>query len=227
MPEVLREKTLSDVTYKNEFEALKVLEQLIDKIIKEDFKNDPRLRDYVKKRVEGAEEVLRRVSKDYLTDRELRSTVPSSKVVEKGAPKEVKVRTLDGRETKTVVGATDEDLFYHVYVSRFRFKCTCKDAVMLSSAADRRLKDALQAIGVDRIPTSGMFFYRYIICKHTLAKIAKAMANPSEGVGVVAIDKEFVDSLKLALFGAYLRSADKIDPEVVKNAYKLLIKRLR
>jgi len=227
MPKVLREKTLSDVTYKNEFEALKVLDQLIDRIIKDDFKNDPHLRDYVKKRVEGAEEVLRRVSKDYLTDRELRSSVPSSKVVEKGVPREVKVKTLDGREAKAVVGATDDELFYHVYVSRFRFKCTCKDAVMLSSIADRRLKDALQAIGVDRIPTSGMVFYRYVICKHALAKIAKAMANPSEGVGIIAVDKEFVDSLKLALFAAYLRSADKIDPEVVKNVYKVLVKRLR
>jgi len=224
MPKILEGKKLSDVTYENEFEALYVLEQLIDRIIKEDFKNDPRLRDYVKTRIEGAREVLRRVSRDYLTDKELRSVVPSSRTVEEGPPREVKMKTLEGGETTVQIGA---DEFYHVMVSRYRFKCGCKDAVMLSSIADRRLKDALRTIGVERIPSSGDIFYRYVLCKHTLAKIAKAMANPSEGIGIINVDKEFVDTLRLALFAAYLRVADKFDPDVVRNMYEVLRKRLR
>jgi len=223
---VLDGKKLSDVTYKNEFEALYVLEQLIDKIIKEDFKNDPHLRDYVRKRIEGAWEVLRRVSKDYFTDRELKSVVPSSKAVEKGLPREIKVKTLKGEEIIMSIGA-DEDEFYHVSISRYRFKCGCQDAVILSSIADKRLKEALQTIGVERISSSGDIFYKYVLCKHTLAKIAKAMVNPEEGVGILNIDKEFVDTLKLSLFAAYLRSTDRIDPDIVRNIYKLLEKRLR
>jgi len=226
VPKVLEGKKLSDVVYKNEFEALYVLEQLIDKIIKEDFKNDSHLRDYVKKRIDGAWEVLRRISKDYFTDRELRSVVPSSEAIEKGPPREIKIKTLKGKEITVTIGA-DEDEFYHVSISRYRFKCGCQDALILSSTADKRLKEALQTIGVESIPSSGTIFYKYVLCKHTLAKIAKAMTNPTEGIGIINIDKEFIDTLRLALFAAYLRSTDSIDPDIVRNIYEVLRKRLR
>jgi len=228
MSRTLRKKSSQDVMYGDEFEALNMLSQLIEKIIAEDFKNDINLREYSRKRLEGAREVLGRAgSKDYFTDVELRSLVPSGTVARRWLPNGVKVKPLTSEEAKATDGKHDEDLFYVVSVSRFRFKCGCQDALMLSSVADRRLKEALKMIGINRIPSSGMVFYKYVLCKHTLAKIAKAMTGEGDEAGVISIDKDFINTLKLALFGAYLRATDKIDPDIVKNIYwKTLLRRL-
>lgn len=215
-------KSVDDVTYRNEFEALLVLEQLVDKIILEDFKGDQKLKEYMRKRFKGAKEVLRRRASDYYTESELRSVVPSSKALEEGMPKEIKVRGLDLEEKVVKVGADEDEAFHHVMVSRSRFKCTCQDAIMLASTADKRLKTALQAIGVDRIDFATPVFYRYVLCKHTLAKIAKSMVHPSEGIGILNIDKELMNTLRLGLFAVYMRVSSSYDPEVVKKMYDIL-----
>lgn len=220
-------KTVDDVTYKNEFEALLVIEQLVDKIITEDFKNNQELREYVRKRILSAREVLkRRGSEDYYTESELRSSVPSSKALKEGLPREVRIRGLDMKEKTVKVGADEDEAFYHVKVSRYRFKCTCQDALMLASIADAKLKPALESIGVKRVDFSPPVFYKYIICKHTLARIAKAMVHPAEGIGVLNIDREFVNTLKLGLFAAYLRVAEEHDPDIVRSMYSILRQRL-
>lgn len=225
MKKVLSRKTVNDVTYKNEYEALNVLSELLFKIIETDFKNEPALREYILKRVAGAREVLRRVSEDYITEKELRSVVLSSKAEKGGVVREITMKTLDGRRVVVKIGVPDEEAWYSVKVSRYRFKCTCQDAVLLTSIADRRLKAALLSIGVERFPTAEPVFPRYVLCKHTIAKIAKAMAAGE--FGVINVDKEFVDTLKLGLFAVYLREVEKTDPEVVRKMYSILEPRLR
>jgi hypothetical protein len=222
----LRPKTISDVTFKNEYEALAVLDQLIGKIIDEDFKGNADVKMYVKRRIEGAREVLRRGARDFFTSQELRSEVPSAEAMKKGLPKEVRVRTLDGEEKVVRVGASYEEAFYAVRVSRYRFKCNCQDAIMLSSAADRRFKSALLRNGIKKFPTAEPIFYKYVLCKHTLAKIAEAMANPSEGVGIFNVDKAFVDTLKIALYAVYLRTSSDVDPEITEKIVRIIRRRI-
>ena len=221
----VKRKTIDDVLFRNEYEALKVLEDFVEKLVREDFGNDLNVRTYVRRRFEGAREVLRRASKDYVALSELRSMVMTGEATEKGILRQVKMKTLDGREVIVERGVPDEEAWYHVRVSRYRLKCTCKDAVMLSSLADRNLKNALRRARVKRFPTAEPVFYRYVLCKHTLAKIAKAMSAGE--AGVLNVDREFADTLRIALFAVYLKVVENPDPEVVRRAYRILRRRLR
>lgn len=223
----LKPKTLNDVTYRNEFEALSVLEKLITKLIEEEFSNNPKLKQYVKKRFEGAREVLRRTSRDYFKPYELKSVVVSSKAVKRGEPKYVKLRTLEGKEILVKVGAPDEEAYHDVSVARYRLKCTCQDALLLTSAADKKLKQALLNAGITSFPTAELVFYKYVICKHTLAKLAQAMAKPESELGVINVDEEIADTLRIGLFAIYLRLVSKAEPKITRRIYKILRRRIK
>lgn len=213
-------KRLRDVTYSNEFEALVVLEELVNRIVDEEFNGNPEMKQYLIKRFEGAREVLRREAEDYFTSHELRSSVPSSKSLRRKGSKYAKMKTLEGEEIIVRLGEEDWDDFYSVKVSRHRLKCTCPDAVMLSSVADKRFNMWLKRVKLKR-ESPEPIFYRYVICKHTLAKLAKAMTG-SSGISFVNIDRELVETIKIGLYAVYLRVAKEVDPSMIRKIYTIL-----
>lgn len=196
--------------FRSEHEALEAVIRALISMVRSEFKSSPRLESFVQKRASGAREVLKRKRTTTLVADEVRERVLSSKGVEMGEPRVVKVRTLDGRTVEVRSGAPEEEAFHVTHVSRFRMKCTCWDAVRTASVADRRLERILRERGLvarSSIPP----FSRYVLCKHTLASLAKGLYE-----GVLDLDDvHLASTLRLALFAAYLKEEENPDAEVV------------
>jgi len=151
---------------------------------------------FAMRRFEEAARVFTREAVDYIVpDREYRSRVKPA--------------------------STDEVDFYSVHVSPERLKCTCKDSVMTSTAADRALEDYAREEG-RYLPDPNPRFPRYSFCKHVLAKAASAAAS-----GAIDLDDPvFRRTLFLAASAAYIRAlreaGKRPDPRAMAKVYKIL-----
>lgn len=213
-------RSLDHGTHGSIYDALHVLEQLINEIIARDFKGDMKLKTYVKKRFDSARDVLKRRSRDHSSQHELHSMIPSARAL-RNPPRHIKVKTLDGGETSIHVGVPDDEAFYSVRVSRYRLKCTCQDALMQASTANSRFKYALLRARIPGFPTAEPFFYKYVLCKHVLAKLAEAL-----GTGTISIDEELLSTLRIALYTVYLRTVEKPDPDITRRIYPVIKRRI-
>ncbi|MEM3964450.1 MAG: hypothetical protein QW584_01840 [Thermofilaceae archaeon] len=199
--------------FRSELEALNQVKATLLAMVKEEFGNNQRLVDFVVKRVSGAREVIGRRRRTHLFDGEVRELLPSSKAVERGLPRRVKVKTFDGEEVYVALGVPEEEAYHVTSVSRYRMKCTCWDSIRTSSAADRRLADVVELLDADRAPPQATAFSKYIICKHTVASLARAVY-----VGQLELnDEELLNTLRLALLGAYLRVEEEPSGELVSR----------
>ncbi|MEM4854978.1 MAG: hypothetical protein QXE75_06135, partial [Sulfolobales archaeon] len=161
--------------FRSELEALSQVKATLLTMVKEEFDNNQKLIDFIVKRVSGAREVISRRRQTHLFDGEVRELFPSSKAVEKGLPRRVKVKTLNGEEMYITLGVPEEEAYHMTSVSRYRMKCTCWDSIYTSSVADGKLANVIKLLDVDRVPMQSTMFSKYIICKHTVASLTRAI----------------------------------------------------
>ncbi len=168
------------------------LYELIDRFFP---REAPRLREYVRRRVEGAREVLVHAGERMLSFRRLAPnafivTLVSSRAA--GRPLRIApryYRTLTGGVERVEREPIDE-LVYHVEIGPYALKCTCPDAVFTAAKADRLLMEA-------GFPPQA---YKYVLCKHVLAGLAALWA-----AGLIDPTKPPLDEALLrALVTAYL-----------------------
>ena len=161
--------------------------------------------DFLKVRFQGASEIIRRSSARVLSTIVKGSGVTiifaSSKVLEEGPERLIKVRNLNGTVVELPLGVTAEEAYHITQVGCYGLKCTCTDALMTASKADRLFLEGLKRYGVKRVDVPTPVFTRFVICKHTLAAAAYALT-----LGVIPYDsKVFRETLKLGVLAAALR----------------------
>lgn len=200
-------------SFRSELEALNQVKTTLLAVVKEEFDNNQRLVDFIAKRVSGAREVIGRRRRTHLIDGEVRELLPSSKAVERGLPRRVKVKTFNGEEVYVAFGVPEEEAYHTTSVSRYRMKCTCWDSIRTSSTADRKLARMIELLEVGGAPPQATAFSKYIICKHTVASLAKAIYVGQLELG----DEELLNTLRLALLGAYLRVEEEPSGELVSR----------
>jgi hypothetical protein len=192
------------------------LKQVLLELNKELFDGNYEVREYLNSRVNGARDVLMSKVVDFrVTPHEVRVIFTSSEAARKGAPRTIVTGTLEGRPAKVKVGA--EVPFHYASISRYRIKCTCDDSFYLALTAGK----VLESLDRRFRGKGAEILARYTLCKHSLAGVAMALAN-----GTVSLsDKEFKDTLKIAMLAIYLRAAKKPDPEKVRNLASLITSR--
>lgn len=166
---------------------------------------DRSVADFLKVRFQGASEIIRRSSARVLSTIVKGSGVTiifaSSRVLEEGPERIVKVRSLDGRVVELPLGVSAEEAYHITQVGCYGLKCTCTDALMTASKADRLFLEGLRRYDVKRVDVPTPIFTKYVICKHTLATAAYALT-----LGVIPYDsKVFREVLKLGVLAAALR----------------------
>ena len=180
-----------------------------------------RLWDEVSKRLEKAYSILvfeKRYEYTRETETGTTSIIKSTMALRKGVEKPVDMKSLDGEIVTVVEGVPLEKAFHKVEISRVRMKCTCEDAVFTSSIADSRLeKIARRLIGYVPQPQ----LYRYVLCKHTLAELMRAVMHGRLDLN----DKAVRETLFLSLYSLALRYASRIPARTHKKAIELLRRR--
>jgi len=159
----------------------------------------------------------------YVTDRELRSMIVSQTALPRLyrlLPRRVRFASLEGSDALVFLGKPPEQIYRFVRISPSRFKCTCEDAIMMTSIAERRLNKILESLGVKaHVPAGSLSDYS--LCKHTLSEIARA-----KRAGVLDFEeKEFRNTLTVALLVLALKYLD--EQEVKKKMLELVLRAVR
>lgn len=217
MIEEVREAAYSQ-SFRNVYDALAKISSTLLTLIKDNFNSNHKLIDFLFKRIDKAKEIIDRAGRTYFTADEVREVIPSSKTIELGMPRKLRVKTLDGEETTLRLGVPEENAYHITRVSRFRLKCTCWDSIRTSSTADRKLSSLIAASETVVAPASNLIFSKYVLCKHTIASLARALYFGELNLD----DRELLTTLKLALFGAYLRVEESPNPEIVHEFLNII-----
>ncbi len=153
------------------------------------------------------------------------AVMTSSKLLERGPQRILKVETFEGDVVEIPIGTPPEEGFHITQVGLYGMKCTCEDAVMTAARADREFLEGLREAGVEQVSPLLTYpiFSRFAICKHTLALIAYLMAG-----GVLSLrSRTLRDTLKIALVGAALKAGGKelVGKEGILTTYYLILRR--
>ncbi len=168
-----------------EYRALRRIERLLVRLVVEEYDADPGLLDYVRRRVNGAGEILRRglvASIRRLGEHSWMASFISSRARGPLGPRRILLRSLDGRLVEVEEAQLPDDAIHYAEASPYVVKCTCMDSIVTASAASRR---GLQA--------------RSTLCKHVIALLAIITSDAGEDIGV------YVRPLREALAAAYAR----------------------
>gem|GEM_PF-4264780 len=177
-----------------------------------------KIEDYLSQRFLGAKEIIIRsdirFSSLVLKGNSAVALMASTKLLEKGPERIIRLKTYQGEEIELSVGTPPEESFHITQVGPYGFKCTCEDAIMLASKADREFVEGLKRAGILNLSPVISFplFSRYILCKHTIALLALLLASKK----ITFRNKEFKKSLKLSLFGIALRVSETGEIEASK-----------
>ncbi len=186
------------------------------------------LLEFLRVRVGGAAEIIARsdekIGSIIIKGSGATAIIASTKFLEKRPVRLVKVITPDGEELRVPVGSAVDEEFHITQVGPYGMKCTCEDAVMTASRADREFIRALREAGIHEIPPTLVFplFSRFVICKHTLAILSYLVA-----ARVLSLkDLNVRRTLKLALVGALLKSAgsDEVGEGLLLEVVRELLK---
>ena len=122
----------------------------------------------------------------------------STEALEKGIEHHIVLYSLTGERVVVERGTPIERAFHKVEVSPARLKCTCNDALMTSSIADKQFRMIARKF---KGYTPRQVFYRYTLCKHTLAEVLRGLVEGR----LEFSDRVLRDTLFLALYGLALR----------------------
>ena len=161
--------------------------------------------DFLKTRFMGASEIIRRSSVRVLSIiiKESGVTVifASSKVLEEGPERLIRVRSLNGSIIELPIGVPAEKAYHITHVGPYGLKCTCTDALITASKADKIFLEELRRYGFKRVDVPTPVFTKYVICKHTLAAASYALA-----LGVISHESRlFKEVMKLSVLATALR----------------------
>ena len=177
------------------------------------------------KRFSGALDIIRdsrRISSIIVRGSSVTMIVVSSKGVEEGVERVVIERSLHGGELiERRVGVPLEEAYHVVQVGAYGMKCTCTDAVMTASRADREFERRLRGL-IRRLDMPMPIFTKYVLCKHTLAALAYAFA-----AGVIKSDSRVINEvIKLAVKALILRvkGGDSLSKSTILRMYKTLLR---
>jgi len=224
-PELIGENQETSVTPKKWRGALGEVRRLVIDEIK-GWTSDE-LYDFIRLRFSGALKIIVRASDKVgsiiIKGEGATAIIASTEFLEKGPLRLVKVLTPDGVEVRIPIGIPPEEGFHVTQVGPYGMKCTCEDAVMTASRADREFVKALKALGFEELPKPLILplFSRFVLCKHTISLLSYLIA-----AGI--IDYRSADlrrTLTLSTLGAALRvmGAEGIPEEVLKRSLKLLL----
>ncbi|MEB2835902.1 MAG: hypothetical protein GSR80_001426 [Desulfurococcales archaeon] len=168
-----------------EYRALRRIERLLARLVVDEYDADPGLLDYVRRRVAGAEEILRRglvVSVRRLGEQSWIASFISLRAGKELGPRRILLRSLEGRIVEVEEGLSLDDMIHYAEVSPQVIKCTCMDSIVTASAASR--------LGTRT---------RSTLCKHVIALLAIITSGAGEDIGV------YRKPLREALEAAYAR----------------------
>lgn len=215
----------SSVTPKEWRKALKNVKKLVIDEVRGWASNE--LYDFIRVRFTGASRIVVKASDKVgsiiIKGEGATAVIASTKFLEKGPLRIVKVSTPDGIEVKIPVGIPPDEGFHITQVGPYGMKCTCEDAIMTASKADREFIKAVKALGFEELPSPIVFplFSRFVLCKHTIALLAYLIA-----AGIIDIRSPHLrKTLALATIGAALKvmGADGLPKEEVNKTLKLLL----
>jgi len=177
--------------------------------------------DFLRVRFQGASEILRRystrVASTVVRGSGITVIFTSSKMLKEGPERIVRVRGFDGEVIELVKGVAAEEAFHITQVGCYGLKCTCTDALITASKADKLFVEGLRMYGVRRLDVPTPIFTKYVICKHTLATAAYATS-----LGIIPKDsKVFKEVLKLGVLATALRvnGLEGISRRTLNQAY--------
>lgn len=185
--------------------------------------------EFLSMRFSGAGEIIIRsdikVGSVVIRDAGAMAVMASSKLLEKGPQRILKVRTFEGDVVEIPIGTPPEEGFHVTQVGPYGMKCTCEDAVMTSSKADKEFFEGLREAGVEQVSPLLTFplFSRFVLCKHTLALLAYLMA-----AGNLSLRSRVLrETLKIALIGAALRAGGRqlVGKDRILATYYMILKR--
>ena len=168
-----------------EHRALRRIEGVLTEIVLREFNADSLLLDYVRRRVAGAEEILRRglvASVRGIGGHSWIASFISSRARSTVGPRRILLRSLEGRLVEVEEGRSLDEVIHYAELSPRVVKCTCMDSIVTASAVSRR---GLQV--------------RSTLCKHVIALLAIITSDAGEDIGV------YVRPLREALAAAYVR----------------------
>jgi len=195
-------ETVRGADVRRSLEALTQIRRYVLTIARRDYGLYEPLRAYLLERFKRARSILSNLPRrlrsiDAHGIEGYRVAFLSSEAVERGIERSIAVRTLDGGVTTITAGTPIERALYVVEVSRWRIKCSCMDALMLSSIADSKLS---RILGYQGEP----LFYRYTLCKHSIAALSLLVSDARLSLK----DRELRTTLRLCVTAAFLRVAD-------------------
>ena len=157
----------------------------------------------------GAKDVLKRINNIDYKDGYVRATILTTKASKHMRVRSITVKDLFGNIRKIKIGVPIEDSYHHVTVTERVMKCTCPIAVRNASKANKWLEDLAKKKKL-HYNSSEKLFFKHVLCKHTLAVLAKGI-----GYGAIPVSDALVKNLSLALIG--LAVAEGYRSEALEN----------
>jgi len=212
-------ETVHGIEVRKSLEALTRLKRSVMTIARRDYGLYEPLRTYLLERFRRARQILsmlpRRLrSIDAHGIEGYRIAFLSGEAVERGIERSIAVKTLDGRVTTVATGTPIERAIYVVEVSRWRIKCSCMDAILLSTIADSKLSRLLGYRGEP-------IFYRYTLCKHSIAALSLLLSDSKLSLR----DRELRTTLRLCVTAAFLRVADDSTVEKYRDTVSKVVEK--
>lgn len=172
--------------------------------------NTVTMQDEVRKLIESAREVGRRVERLEYSGNAVRMTVLSTEAKESPAGPEVPgrvavYRALDGALVKKPVGVPLERSYHYVQASEEELKCTCDFAMVEASKANAYLK-ALARQGRVEL-REDMPMVRFTLDKHTVYALARGLED-----GVIRDTPALHETLKLGLIALAVAKNIRLSP---------------
>ena len=164
----------------------------------------------------GAKDVLKRIQNIEYREGYVKATILSTKASRLAPEHTVVVRDLTGKLRKVTVGVPIEESYHHVIVAEHMMKCDCPVALRNASKADNWLEKFVKKNRI-RYNPSEMLFAKHVLCKHTLAVLAKGI-----GYGAVPLTDRLIDNITVSLVGLAIAEG-----AVNENIEKELIRILR
>jgi len=158
----------------------------------------------------GAKDVLKRIQRIDYGRGYVKAVILSTKASKSAPEHPVVIRDIFSGKPRTVmVGVPIEESYHYVIVAEHMMKCNCPVALRNASKADKYLEQFVKRHGL-RYSPGDMLFSKHVMCKHTIAVLAKGI-----GSGAIPISDTLIENITLSLIG--LAVAEGVDNERIRR----------